>query len=158
MLSIIRWLFRKSFIYRYLSVIIQRIPIHQTFSFSTHDVSVYRIHFIRARARARTRVLLGRIFFRVSQAKERRGQTTGRIQMRWSFSACKPLVDSPSPTILEYTGPLFTVMEEAVREKSLSVHRTFARRASFLRIPSRSYGNHSEVGRGRECHVTIGTR
>lgn len=110
------------------------------------------MHFTRAR-------VSGWIFSRVFGAGESaRVQTTGRIQMRWGFPTCKPprrfsFAHNPRSTF----RPLCAVMEEAVCEKSLSVHRTSARRASFPREPSESSGSHSRLGRDRECYVAIGS-
>jgi hypothetical protein len=54
------------------------------------------------------------------------------IQMRWGFTTCKLLVNSPSPTILEHSGPLFAVMEEAVRTRKIAQCSPNARETHIL--------------------------
>ncbi|XP_025986605.2 uncharacterized protein LOC105194688 [Solenopsis invicta] len=52
--------------------------------------------------------------------------------MRWGFTTCKLLVNSPSPTILEHSGPLFAVMEEAVRTRKIAQCSPNARETRIL--------------------------
>lgn len=87
-----------------------------------------------ARAGFRTWIFLR--VFRVRSNAERTNNPDGNSNtIGWVFSTCKLLDDSTSPTILEHSGPPLRDNGRkpyAREEKSLSVHRTSARRASYL--------------------------